>query len=80
MLDARGGRAGPGQDAGGQRDRRGAAAASEQPPAEPARAADREREQGLELLVRLLVPRRADLRAGEQADGQDEEEEARRPR
>ncbi len=47
----------------------------QEPPAEPAAAADRQREQRLELLVGLLVPCGADLRAREQADGQDEEDE-----
>ena len=54
-----------------------ASASSSRPPSQR-RAADRQREQRLESLVGFLVARGADLRADEQADGEDEEDEHER--
>ena len=66
-------------DARGERDRRGTrdARAARRPASQP-RAADRQREQRLQPLLGLLAARSADLRAGEQADGEHEEQEHER--
>src|ERR1019366_2940016 len=71
----RGGGPPPGGAAGEQRDHDGGPARQQQSPAEPAAAADRQGEQGLELLIGLLVTGGSDLRAAEQADREDEEDE-----
>ncbi len=70
------GRARPGEHPGGEGDHgRAPAIASSQPPASQRGRLDGEREQRFQLLLGLLVARRGDLRAGEQADHEHEEEE-----
>ena len=73
---ALGGGAGPREHAGGERERR-RGAGREQRAGRRASALrpTGQREQRLELLVGLLASRGGDLRAGEQADREDEEEE-----
>src|SRR6185503_6021856 len=65
----------PGEQAGDERDGGGAQGGDGEPPGEPPAPPDGQREQRLQPLLGLLLTRRCDLEADEQAEGEDEEEE-----
>jgi hypothetical protein len=74
-VDALRGSAGPGERAGGERERSRARRGDQETAGEPAASADGEREQRLEPLLGLLLAQGRKLEAAEEADREDHEEE-----
>ena len=68
----------PGEQAGEHRQGGGGESGDQQPPAEPAASADRKGEQRFQPFLGFLLAGGTDLRAHEQADGQDDDDEHER--